>query len=125
MSRNYRSGVSRESYIKKLFWDYGIPCFRPYHSAGGRPGAKIKPVDLVALPRGRPPLLIQVSKKIGRVSEAEKNELKEIADQCNGYPLLIYKWENSYFCRIIGEDSDRELEKLLQDIEKLNLTYSV
>lgn len=118
MSKYYRRGVAREGYIKKVFWDHGIPCFRPYHSAGGRPGAKVKPVDLVALPKDKPPLLIQVSKLRKWISEDEKNELSEIAVQCNGHPLLIYKINKKYYCKMVGDESDQELEKFLQELIK-------
>ena len=116
MSKYYRRGVARETYIKRVFWNHGIPCFRPYHSAGGRPGAKIKPVDLVALPKNKPPLLIQISKRRSWISEDEKRELKEIAMECNGDALLIYKIKKKYYCRKVGDDLNKEFDALLEEL---------
>jgi len=92
---SYKLGRFREYNLLKKLWGEGYVAFRMTGSAGGAIGAKIKPVDIVAIKKGKA-YLIQASKERRKISDEEIRELKRIANLCQAIPMIAYlerrKW---------------------------------
>jgi Holliday junction resolvase len=87
---NYVLGRSRENNLKYRLIRDGWLVFRMQGSAGGLPSSMVKPIDLVAIKRGRRPLLIQASKRKGDIAAAEKFELRRLARDYGAVPTIAY-----------------------------------
>jgi len=91
---NYRRGRSRENSLKYRLWDAGFHCERMRGSAGGRPGAPVKPIDLIALQSdgngGCRAFFIQVSRHKRHISSLEREELTRLADRVGAVAVLAY-----------------------------------
>ncbi len=93
---NYRSGRSREHGLRRRLIREDWFVMRSYKSAGGMPGAKVKPIDLFAVKKGKTDCMIQVSRWKRHISEAEITELTRLAKEYGTDAILAYtengKW---------------------------------
>lgn len=78
-NRNYQNGRALEYRVKRQLEDDGWFVTRSSGSHG--------PADLVALKRGKPPLLVQC-KANGRISQEEKDELVKVSKSVGAIPVL-------------------------------------
>lgn len=105
----YVRGRGRElGFVYKL-WGLGYYAQRSFRSAGGQPGAEVKPVDVIASKQSEisctkcgnkiqiPKLLfIQISKYYRDISKEEKVELLRLAKIAGAKPLLAVKEGNKW-----------------------------
>ncbi|MDG7037388.1 MAG: hypothetical protein JRM72_08410 [Nitrososphaerota archaeon] len=81
-NKNYQNGRALEYRVKRQLEDDGWFVTRSSGSHG--------PADLVALKRGRPPLLVQC-KANGRISPEEREELVKVSKSVGAVPMLAAK----------------------------------